>query len=46
MFIMFIPDLGELAYGSGDAVVLSNEVATVALEEDAAGLAITCAPDA
>lgn len=41
MFIMLVPDLGEFAYGSGDAVVLSNEVATVALEGDAAGLGIT-----
>ena len=28
MFIMFVPDLGELAYCSGD-VVLSKEVAGV-----------------
>lgn len=41
---MFVPDLGELAYGTGDAVVLSNEV--VAAEGDAADLPISCAPEA
>lgn len=43
---MFVPDLGELAYGTGDAVVLSNEVALVAAEGDAADLPISCAPEA
>jgi hypothetical protein len=38
VFIMFVPDRGELAYGSGDGVVWSNEVALVAAEGDAADL--------
>lgn len=41
---MFAPDLGELAYGSGD-VVLSNEVDPVA-PGDAAVLPISCDPEA
>ena len=44
MFIMFVPDLGELAYCSGD-VVLSKEVAVVALG-DAADLPISCGAEA
>ena len=40
-----MPDLGELAYGSGD-VVLSNEVVTVEPEGEATALPIACAPDA
>ncbi|KAJ0007975.1 hypothetical protein Pint_30560 [Pistacia integerrima] len=43
---MFGPDLGELAYGSGDAVVLSNDVALVGPDGDAAGLPMSCAPEA
>jgi hypothetical protein len=46
MFIMFVPDLGELAYCSGDAVVLSKEVALVAPEGDAADLPISCEAEA
>ena len=46
MFIILVPDLGELAYGSGDVVVLSNEVAPVAPDGDAADLPISCAPEA
>ena len=45
MFIMFVPDLGELAYCSGDVVVLSKEVAVVALG-DAADLPISCGAEA
>jgi hypothetical protein len=30
VFIMFVSDRGELAYGSGDGVVWSNEGARVA----------------
>ena len=44
MFIMFVPDLGELAYCSGD-VVLSKEVAVVALG-DAADLSVSCGAEA
>ena len=44
MFIMFVPDLGELAYCSGD-VVLSKEVAVVA-QGDAADLPISCGAEA
>ena len=44
MFIMFVPDLGELAYCSGD-VVLLKEVAVVALG-DAADLPISCGAEA
>lgn len=46
MFIMFALDLGELAYGSGEVVVLSKEVALVAAEGDAADLPISVVPDA
>ena len=46
MFIMFVPDLGELAYCSGDAVVLSKEVAVVAPEGEAADLPISCGVEA
>jgi hypothetical protein len=46
MFIMFVADLGELAYCSGDAVVLSKEVALVAPEGDAADLPISCGAEA
>ena len=35
---MFVPDLGELAYGSGDAVVLSKGVVPAAPEGDATAL--------
>lgn len=46
MFMIFAPDLGELAYCRGDAVVLSNDVLPVAPEGEAAGLPISCAPEA
>lgn len=47
MFIMFVLDLGELAYGSGDGVVLSKDVAlVVAAAGDAADLPICCDPEA
>lgn len=46
MFIIVAPDLGELAYCIGDAVVLSNDVLPVAPEGEAAGLPISCAPEA
>lgn len=42
MFIMFAPDLGELAYGSGEVVVLSKEVAPVAPEGEGTDLPISC----
>lgn len=45
MFIMFVPDLGEFAYCSGDAAVLSKEVALVA-PGDAADLPISCDAEA
>lgn len=43
---MFALDLGELAYCRGDAVVLSNEVLTVAPDGEAADLPRSCAPEA
>lgn len=46
MFMIFAPDLGELAYCIGDAVVLSKEVLPVGPEGEAAGLPISCAPEA
>lgn len=47
MFIIFAPDLGELAYCIGDAVVLlSKELLPVGPEGEAAGLPISCAPEA
>lgn len=46
MFIIFVEDLGELAYGIGDAAVLSKEVALVAAEGDAADLPKSCDPEA
>lgn len=45
MFMMFAPDLGELAYCIGDAAVLSKEVFPVAPEGEAATLPINCAPE-
>ena len=42
MFIIFADYLGELAYESGDAVVLSKEVALGAAKVDAADLPISC----
>ena len=45
VFIMFVPDLEELAHCSGDVVVLSKEVAAVALG-DAADLSISCGAEA
>ena len=39
---MFVEDLGELAYGIGEAVVLSKEVVLVAPEGDAADLPKSC----
>lgn len=44
--MMFAPDLGEFAYCMGDAVVLSKEVDPLAPEGEAAGLPISCAPEA
>lgn len=41
---MVVPDLGELAYGSGDADVLSQGVATL-LPGEAAALPMCCAPE-
>lgn len=46
MFIIFAPDLGELAYCIGDAVVLSKEALPVGPEGEAAALPISCTPDA
>ncbi|XVE91102.1 hypothetical protein DITRI_Ditri20bG0128100 [Diplodiscus trichospermus] len=46
MCFIFVPDRGELAYGSGEFVVLSKEVALVAAEGEAADLPISCAPGA
>ena len=43
---MFALDLGELAYGSGEAVELSKEVLPAGPEGDAAALPICCAPEA
>lgn len=40
---MFAPDLGELAYGSGEVVVLSKEVDPVAPEGDGTDLPRSCA---
>lgn len=40
--MMFVEDLGELAYGIGEAVVLSKEVVLVAPEGDAADLPKSC----
>lgn len=40
------PDLGELAYCRGDAVVLSKEALPVGPEGEAAGLPISCPPEA
>lgn len=45
MFIILVPDLGELAYGSGDVVVASNEVTPAAPDGDAADRPISCAPE-
>lgn len=45
VFIIFVEDLGELAYGIGEAVVLSKEVAPVAAEGDAADLPMSCGPE-
>lgn len=42
---MVAPDLGELAYGKGDGVVLSKEVTLVAVEGDAADLTISGVPE-
>lgn len=42
---MLVPDLGELAYGNGDAVVPSKEVTLVAPEGDAADLPMSCGPE-
>lgn len=44
--MIFAPDLGELAYCIGDAVVLSKDVLPVGPEGEAAGLPISCAPEA
>lgn len=44
VFIMVVLDLGELAYGSGDVVVLSKFVILVA-PGDAADLPISCDPE-
>lgn len=41
---MFVPDLGEFAYGRGEAV-LSKEDVLVAADGDAAVLLISCDPD-
>jgi len=43
---MFVADLGEFAYGNGDAVVLSKDDAPVAPEGEAAALPTSCAPEA
>ena len=41
--MMFVEDLGELAYGIGEAVILSKEVVVVvAAEGDAADLPKSC----
>lgn len=42
---MFVPDLGEFAYGIGDAV-LSKEDAAVAVEGEGIDLPSCCAPEA
>lgn len=44
--MMFVPDLGELAYWRGDAVILSKEVLPVGPEGEAAALPIACVPEA
>nr|GMC47650.1 hypothetical protein Iba_chr01aCG13370 [Ipomoea batatas]GMC50036.1 hypothetical protein Iba_chr01bCG13260 [Ipomoea batatas] len=41
---MFVPDLGELAYCKGDAVMVSNEVVPDGPGE-AAVLPMSCAPE-
>jgi len=40
--MIFVEDLGELAYGMGEGVVLSKEVAEVGAEGDAADLPKSC----
>lgn len=44
MFIIPVPDLGELAYGKGDADVLSKEEAPVTPDGDGTDLPISCGP--
>lgn len=44
MFIMLVPDLGELAYGRGEGVV-SYELAPAALEGEGTDLPVVCPPE-